>query len=58
MKKPCRKCGKEKELKDFPKSATCNDGRYHTCRECHNPVENEKRRQHRKDIADFYSMFL
>ena len=58
MTKKCRKCGEEKELKNFPKVATCNDGRYHTCRDCHNPVEGAKRKEKRKQMDDFYNLFL
>lgn len=58
MEKKCRICKVPKALQLFPKNATANDGRYHICKECMKNVENPKRRQRRKEVADFYKMFL
>src|SRR4051812_33229099 len=32
--KPCRKCGEEKPLGDFPRNRAARDGRHHYCRGC------------------------
>lgn len=58
MTKTCRICKLPKDLRLFPKNATANDGRYHTCRECMNVKEGVKRKERRKEVADFYKLFL
>ena len=45
MKKPCKKCGEPKHLKDFPKVKANRDGHGGKCKEC----ENKQRRKLNKD---------
>lgn len=40
--KVCRKCGKEKELKKFPKAAGSPDGREGQCYQCKNELTKER----------------
>jgi len=58
MKKICKTCKVSKELKQFHKVSTSNDGRYHICKVCNNLAEGEKRKARRQRVDDFFNMFL
>lgn len=48
----CKKCGLEKQLKQFIKNKNCKDGYAGICKECSNKYSGEWKKKHSKELSE------